>query len=132
MALEKEGLDEAAEVLRGIMAEVGDRPKPPVPDDESAWLTQVAAVTDDNDGLDASGWLCTVAALTLWGPRTQADAAALASYVAEAEGGDQGELAKVFEPVVERWQALDVIDDHGRLTNLGWWGLSEAFVRAWS
>jgi hypothetical protein len=34
--------------------------------------------------------------------------------------------------VVDRWQALNVIDDHGRLTNLGWWGLSEAFVRAWS
>jgi hypothetical protein len=61
-----------------------------------------------------------------------ADAESLASYVAEAEGGDQGELTKVFEPVVERWQALEVIDDHGRLTNLGWWGLSEAFVRAWS
>ena len=52
-----------------------------------------------------------MAALTLWGPRTQADAAALASYVAEAEGGDPGELTKVFEPIVERWQALEVIDD---------------------
>jgi hypothetical protein len=132
MAFERDGLDEAAEVLKGIMAEVGDRPKPPLPDDEDAWLGRVAAVTDDVAGLDASGWLCTVAALTLWGPRTQADAAALASYVAEAEGGDPGELTKTFTPVVERWQALDVIDDHGRLTNLGWWGLSEAFVRAWT
>jgi hypothetical protein len=132
MPLEKEGLDEAAEVLKAIVAEVGDRPKPPLADDEDAWLDRVAAVTDDVDGLDVSGWLCTVAALTLWGPRTQADAASLASYVAEAEGGDPGELTKTFVPVVERWQALDVIDDHGRLTNLGWWGLSEAFVRAWS
>jgi hypothetical protein len=132
MALEREGLGEAAEVLKGIMGEVGERPKPPLADDENAWLGRVAEVTDDVDGLDVSGWLCTVAALTLWGPRTAADAASLASYVAEAEGGDQDELTKAFGPVVERWQALDVIDDHGRLTNLGWWGLSEAFVRAWS
>ena len=132
MALEREGLDEAAEVLKGIMAEVGDRPKPSLPDDEDAWLGRVAAVTDDVDGLEVSGWLCTVAALTLWGPRTMADPASLASYVAEAEGGDQDELTKTFTPVVERWQALDVIDHHGRLTSLGWWGLSEAFVRAWS
>jgi hypothetical protein len=132
MALERDGLDEAAEVLKGIMAEVGERPKPPLSDDEDTWLARVAAVTDDVDDLDVSGWLCTVAALTLWGPRTQADAAALASYVAEAEGGDPGRLGEVFAPVVERWQALDVIDEHGRLTNLGWWGLSEAFVRAWS
>jgi hypothetical protein len=132
MALDKDGLDEAAQVLKGIMAEVGERPKPPLSDDEDTWLARVAAVTDDVDDLDVSGWLCTVAALTLWGPRTQADAGALASYVAEAEGGDPGRLGEVFAPVVERWQALDVIDEHGRLTNLGWWGLSEAFVRAWS
>jgi len=132
MGLEREGLDEAAEVLKGIMTEVGARPKPPLSDDEDTWLARVAAVTDEVEGLDVSGWLCTVAALTLWGPRTQADAPALASYVAEAEGGDVDALGKVFEPVVERWQELDVIDDQGRLTNLGWWGLSEAFVRAWS
>jgi hypothetical protein len=132
MALDKEGLGEAAEVLKGIMDEVGEREKPPLPDDEDAWLGRVAAVTDEVDGLDASGWLCTVAALTLWGPRTMADPASLASYVVEAEGGDQNELTKTFTPVVDRWQALNVIDDHGRLTNLGWWGLSEAFVRAWS
>jgi hypothetical protein len=52
--------------------------------------------------------------------------------VAEAEGGDRGELTETFVPVVERWQSLEVIDAGGRLTNLGWWGLSEAFVRAWS
>ena len=132
MALERDGLDEAAEVLKGIMAEVGDRPKPPLSDHEDTWLARVAAVTDEVDGLDVSGWLCTVAALTLWGPRTQADASALASYVAEAEGGDRDALVAAFQPVVERWQTLAVIDDTGRLTSLGWWGLAEAFVRAWS
>jgi hypothetical protein len=131
MPLDREGLDEAAEVLKAIMDGVGEREKPALPEDEDSWLGRVAGITDEVDGLDASGWLCTVAALTLWGPRTQADAAALASYVAEAEGGDPAQLTKVFEPIVERWQALDVIDEHGRLTNLGWWGLPEAFVRSW-
>ena len=132
MALDRDGLDEAAEVLKAILAEVGKREKPRLPDDEEAWLERVAAIADEVDGLEVSGWLCTVAALTLWGPRTQADAAALASYVAEAEGGDQDQLTSVFEPVVERWQTLEVIDEQGRLTNAGWWGLPEAFVRSWT
>ena len=132
MPLDREGLEEAAEVLKGIVAEVGDRPKPPLPGDEEAWLMQVASVTDLVDGLDVSAWLCAVAALTIWGPRTDADADALARYVAETEGGDPDELAKVFTPVVERWRELDVIDHVGRLTKLGWWGLPEAFVRAWT
>lgn len=130
MPRDREGLDEAAELLKGILTEVGDRPKPPLPDDEEAWLAQVAAVTDEVD-LDVAGWVCVVAALTIWGPRTDADPAALATYVAETEGGDHSELTKVFTPVVERWHALEVVDDVGRLTKLGWWGLPEAFVRAW-
>ncbi len=132
MPLNREGLDEAADLLRGILAEVGERSRPPLPADEDAWLTQVAAVTDEVDGLDVSAWVCVVAALTIWGPRTDADPAALATYVAETEGGDRDELTKVFTPVVERWHALEVVDDVGRLTKLGWWGLPEAFVRAWS
>lgn len=131
MSLEREGLDEAAELLKGILTEVGERPKPPLPGDEDTWLQQVAAVTDEVD-LDVTGWVCVVAALTIWGPRTDADPAALATYVAETEGGDRGELTKIFTPVVERWHALEVVDDVGRLTKLGWWGLPEAFVRAWS
>jgi hypothetical protein len=132
MPLDREGLDEAAELLRGILTEVGDRAKPPLPGDEDTWLQQVAEVTDEVEGLDVSGWLCVVAALTIWGPRTDADPAALATYVAETEGGDHGELTKLFTPVVDRWHALEVIDDVGRLTKLGWWGLPEAFIRAWS
>jgi hypothetical protein len=132
MPLDGEGLDEAAEILKGILSEVGERQKPPLPDEEDTWLRNVAAVTDAVDGLDVSGWLCVVAALTIWGPRTDADPDALATYVAETEGGDPGELAKAFEPVVERWHELEVIDNVGRLTKLGWWGLPEAFIRAWS
>ena len=89
-------------------------------------------MTDEVDGLDVSGWLCVVAALTIWGPRTDADPAALATYVAETEGGDQANSRRSSQPVVERWHALEVVDDVGRLTKLGWWGLPEAFVRAWS
>ena len=131
MPLDREGLDEAADLLKGILTEVGERPKPPLPGDEDTWLLQVAAVSDEVD-LDVAGWVCVVAALTIWGPRTDADPATLATYVAETEGGDHGELTKVFTPVVERWHALEVIDDIGRLTKLGWWGLPEAFIRAWS
>lgn len=129
--MEREGLDEAAELLRAILTEVGERPKPPVPGDEDTWLRHVAAVTDEAD-LDIASWVCVVAALTIWGPRTDADPAALATYVADTEGGDRGELTNAFTPVVERWHALEVVDDIGRLTKLGWWGLPEAFVRAWS
>ena len=132
MPLDREGLAEGAELLKGILSEVGDRPRPPLPDDEDTWLKQVAAVTDEVEGLDVAGWLCVVAALTIWGPRTDADPAALATYVADSEGGDHGELTKLFTPVVDRWHALEVIDDLGRLTKLGWWGLPEAFIRAWS
>ena len=132
MPLDREGLDEAAELLKGILTEVGERTKPPLPDDEDTWLKQVADVTDEVDGLDVAGWLCVVAALTIWGPRTDADPAALATYVADTEGGDHGELTKLFTPVVDRWHTLEVVDDLGRLTKLGWWGLPEAFIRAWS
>jgi hypothetical protein len=63
MPLDPEGLDEGAELLKGILSEVGDRPRPPLPDDEDTWLKQVAAVTDEVDGLDVAGWVCVVAAL---------------------------------------------------------------------
>ena len=43
MALDREGLDEAAAVLKGIMEEVGERQKPPLPDDENTWLSRVAS-----------------------------------------------------------------------------------------
>lgn len=131
MPLERGDLDQAAELLKGILTEVGERPKPPLPGDEDRWLEQIAAVTDEAD-VDIAGWVCVVAALTIWGPRTDADPAALATYVAETEGGDLAELTKAFTPVVERWHALEVVDDIGRLTKAGWWGLPEAFVRAWS
>jgi hypothetical protein len=132
MAETAEGLEEAAQVLQAIMAEVGDRPQPPGISDTDEWLDAAAAVVRDAEELGVSGWLCTVAAMTLWGPRTQADAEALASIVTESEGGDSAELVTLFTPVVSRWRELGALDEQERLTNLGWWGLPEALLRSWT
>jgi hypothetical protein len=125
-----EALQEAADVLGAVMAEVGERPRPAGVGEE--WLDAGAAVVRDVEEPGVSGWLCVVAALTLWGPRTQSDAEALAAIVAESEGGDPAELAAVFTRVVSRWQELGALDEQERLTALGWWGLPEALLRAWT
>ena len=128
---EPEGLQEAADLIQAVMAEVGERPRPVAEADAEQWLDSAAAVVRDAEQLGVSGWLCTVAALTLWGPRTQADAEALAVIVAESEGGDPAELINIFTPVVSRWREIGALDEHERLTALGWWGLPEALLRSW-
>jgi hypothetical protein len=100
-------------------------------DSAEAWIGEAAAVVGDVPQLGVSGWMCTVA-LTIWGPRTQADAEALASIVAESEGGDAAELRDVFKTVESRWEGLGALDEQQRLTALGWWGLPEALLRAWA
>ena len=125
-----EALIEAAEVLHAILAEVGERPRPAGVDE--GWLDGAATVVHDTEALGVAGWLCAVAALTMWGPRTQADAEALALIVAESEGGDTAELAGILTPVVARWREIGALDEQERLTALGWWGLPEALLRAWS
>lgn len=127
-----EGLEEAADVLRAIMAEVGERPCPLAQGDADAWLVEAGAVIHDVPEPGVSGWLCAVAALTLWGPRTLADAEALSSIVVESEGGDGAGLTNVFSTVESRWQAIGALDEQQRLTALGWWGLPEALLRTWS
>jgi hypothetical protein len=105
-------------------------------DDEELWLTlsagAVAPAGGDLEAVSPAGWLAAMAALALWGPGTQADAAALAAYIAESEGGDPGDLVAVLRPIVERWTALGALDPTERLTPLGWWGLLEAQLRVWS
>jgi hypothetical protein len=123
---------EAVDVLRAIMAEVGERPRPIDKDDAEGWVEEAASVVRDVPQLGISGWLCAVAALTLWGPRTQADAEALALIVAESEGGEPTELVGVFRTVEARWEGLGALDEEQRLTALGWWGLPEALLRAWA
>ena len=126
-----EALKEAADVLSAIMTEVGERPRPTGIDDVDGWLDEASTVVRDITEPGVSGWLCVVAALTLWGPRTLADPEALAVIVAESEGGEPAQLAEIFTPVVQRWREIGVVDEQDRLTNLGWWGLPEALLRSW-
>lgn len=108
-------------------------------DDAELWLALATGVVLQPEGptadLPVTHWLCTLAALVLWGPGTQADAPALATCVSEAEGSGAGDipgLEAALAPVVERWRALEALDVTERLTPLGWWGLPEAQRRAWS
>ena len=107
-------------------------------DDEELWLALAVGVVARPEGpaaeLGLTEWLATLAALTLWGPGTQANPPALAVCVSEAESDGQGDLAALeaaFAPVVQRWRALDALEVTERLTPLGWWGLPEAQRRAW-
>jgi hypothetical protein len=118
------------------------------PDDEQLWLQLAAGVVRPVDdppdeiplddlpatALDHEEWLWAVEALTRGGPGTCASAEDLARYTAGASdnGDDDDVLADWFRPVVELWQLLGALDDRERLTVLGWWGLPEALIRAWS
>ncbi|MGH8989941.1 MAG: hypothetical protein ACRDZ7_00235 [Acidimicrobiia bacterium] len=106
-------------------------------DDVELWLALAAGVVGDAAGPTAElgllEWLSAVAALTLWGPGTQADPPALALCVSEAAEGEADALIleTAFVPVVQRWRALGALEVTERLTPLGWWGLPEAQRRAW-
>ena len=109
-----------------------------LPDDEELWLALATAVAAHPPPpareLGVTEWLAAVAALTLWGAGTQADAESLAQLVSEADEkvDPTGPLVGAFIPVVERWSALGAVDATERLTALGWWGLPEAQRRAWA
>jgi hypothetical protein len=45
---------------------------------------------------------------------------------------DEVGMEDLFVPVTTLWQLLGAIDDHGRLTPLGWWGLPEAMRIVWA
>lgn len=117
------------------------------PDDATLWLRLAAGVVSPVDeppedipvddlsatALEHDEWLEAVGALARGGPGTPASAEDLARFVAGTEEGDDVEvLAGWFAPVVEQWQLLGALDDHERLTSLGWWGLPEALLQAWS
>lgn len=102
-------------------------------DDGTLWLAlAVPTVAPAGADLDVTAWLGVIAALTLWGAGTQADARALATYVGEDAEIDPKELETAFEPVVRAWLALGVLSGTERLTPLGWWGIPEAQLQAWS
>jgi hypothetical protein len=45
---------------------------------------------------------------------------------------DELGMEDLFLPVTALWQVLGAIDDHQRLTPLGWWGLPEAMRIVWA
>ena len=61
-----------------------------------------------------------------------------AADAAEDEDEDEDEefdelgMEDLFLPVTALWQVLGAIDDHERLTPLGWWGLPEAMRIVWA
>jgi hypothetical protein len=174
----------AADELRKVLAEVGERPRPNAElqracrdlrtalvsgdwlgdilcagggvdpsnmdsDDATLWLQVAAGVVNPVDeppegamqdefslsaiALDHEEWLEAVAALARGGPGTSACAEDLARFVAGADDGDDLDvLAGWFTTVVEQWRMLGAVDDRERLTPLGWWGIPEALLQAWS
>ncbi|MGH3784081.1 MAG: hypothetical protein ACRDRO_26550 [Pseudonocardiaceae bacterium] len=116
-------------------------------DDARLWLRLAAGVvnpmyeppdgteTDEIPGiaLDHEDWLAAVAALARGGPATPASATNLARFIEDADDDDDIlVLSGWFVTVVEQWRVLGALDEHERLTPLGWWGLPEALLQAWS
>lgn len=131
-----------------LQAGGGVDPSNPDTDDQQLWLRLAAGVInpvgdipDDIPGeelsamaLDHEEWLWAIEALARGGPGTSASAEDLARFTAGAnDGGDDIDvLAGWFTPVVEQWQLLGALNDRERLTPLGWWGLPEALIHAWT
>ncbi|MFZ0121820.1 MAG: hypothetical protein WAN20_00985 [Pseudonocardiaceae bacterium] len=180
----------AADELRGVLAEVGERPRPDPElqaacrglrtalrsgarsaellragsgvdadkldsDDARLWLRLAAGVVnpvyEPSDGpsdgpsegtasdeipgiaLDHEDWLAAVKGLARGGPATPASATNLARFLEDVDDDDDVRvLAGWFITVVEQWRVLGAVDDHERLTPLGWWGIPEALLQAWS
>lgn len=105
-------------------------------DDEAiaAWLA-----------LDHVAWIGAVVGLARAGPGVFADADTLAEHVIAFEAeldqepfddpwdpeDDAPALAFGFLTVVRFWRLVGAVDEHDRLTDLGWWGLPESLRRAW-
>jgi hypothetical protein len=118
------------------------------PDDQQLWLRLATGVInpmgdipDEIPGeelsaiaLDHEEWLWAIEALARGGPGTPASAEDLARVTAGANDDDDDidVLAGWFAPVVEQWQLLGALDDRECLTHLGWWGLPEALIHAWT
>jgi hypothetical protein len=49
----------------------------------------------------------------------------------EADPEDVAIIEEGFGHLVDLWEATGAIDAHGRLTELGWWGLPRALAWAW-
>jgi hypothetical protein len=117
-------------------------------DDEQLWLRLAAGVVNPQDeppegtlvdelsatALDHEDWLEAVTALARGGPGTPSAAEDLARFAAGADddSDDIDVLTGWFTSVVAQWQLLGAVDDRGQLTALGWWGIPESLLQAWS
>lgn len=101
-------------------------------DDEQLWLTLGAGVVTCWDEpptsldehaqaawatLEHPDWIGAVVTLVRGGVGTAADAGSLARYAATFDFEESDDAA---------------VDDDERLTRLGWWGLPDTLLRAWS
>jgi hypothetical protein len=84
--------------------EQGDEDEDEVPDDADFGLDDAAAEDDATEDEDED----------------------------EDEEFDELGMEDLFLPVTALWQVLGAIDDHERLTPLGWWGLPEAMRIVWA
>lgn len=117
-------------------------------DDAAIWVRALAstieAVADPaEDDPDADvvvthpAWLAAVCGTVLAGPGTDASAAALVGHLRSGpfeirlEADEEASITLAFEQVLPRWQALGVVDDAGRLSELGAWGLPQALHDLW-
>jgi len=125
-----------------------------LPDEsEDLWLDLAAGVVVPRDAvpmdqeaeeawasLEPSDWAGAVIGLVRAGPGQDASPPQLLRLIAECEEIDAGDLdaeaqeslLTAFATVVTLWQALGAVDEQGRLTALGRWGLPKALERAWT
>lgn len=81
-------------------------------------------------------WTLAVSGVVSAGAGADVSAAVLAAHAgAAAECDDAGRDADTlhdgFSLVLPLWRALGAVDDGGKLTALGWWGLPRALIAAW-
>ena len=89
--------------------------------------------------LQHGDWAGAVIGLVRAGVGAPADAADLVEYADECPeiedkaDPDEVEIIEVgFAHLLELWEATGAIDEHGRLTELGRWGLPRALAWAWN
>jgi hypothetical protein len=154
-----ETLAEAAERIRANLTEwpyrhltaAADWGKQAPADDETLWIQAAGALVSMNgeSGLGSheesslmtlqhGDWAGAVIGLARAGVGTRAwpeDLFILADTCPEIEGSyeedDREPIEFAFGLMVPIWEAVGALDEHRRLTPLGYWGLPRALARAW-
>jgi hypothetical protein len=153
--------DAAAQIRRGVgggdypyvyIAAAAGWGKDLPDDDRELWVGATGALTAlrEDSGFDTqteaglvatelADWVGAVIGLVRAGVGASAEPAALVRYIdecpevdGEVDPDDAVQLEFVFDTVMSAWAATGAIDDRGRLTPLGWWGLPRALGWAWN